>query len=107
MVVSSRTPEGSPNRCPICGHDLRLEPSWPTRDGPCPACGHLLWFGEESKPVPKEGQSLLLRLGSQRLGPPKREIRSAIEAVTSREELEDLLERLLTASSWDDLLLGR
>ncbi len=44
MVISSRTPEGSPNRCPVCGKDLRLEPSSPFGDAPCPHCGHLLWF---------------------------------------------------------------
>ena len=44
MVPSSRTPEGSPNHCPICGTSLQLEPSQPAGDAPCPACGHLLWF---------------------------------------------------------------
>jgi hypothetical protein len=46
MTISSRTPEGTPNRCVVCGHDCRLEPSIDTRDGPCPSCGHLLWFPE-------------------------------------------------------------
>ena len=45
MEPSSRTPEGTPNRCPICGHSVRLEPSDPPGDAPCPYCGHLLWFG--------------------------------------------------------------
>lgn len=44
MVISSRTPEGDPNHCPVCGHYLRLEPSRPPGDAPCPACGCLLWF---------------------------------------------------------------
>ena len=44
MVVSSRTPEGLPNRCPICGGDFDLEPSLPSGDAPCPQCGHLLWW---------------------------------------------------------------
>jgi hypothetical protein len=49
MTVSSRTPEGRPNRCPICGRAIRIEPSQPFGDAPCPACGTLLWFvtGEE------------------------------------------------------------
>ena len=46
MVISSRTPEGDPNQCPICGHHVRIEPSIDTRDAPCPSCGHLLWFAE-------------------------------------------------------------
>src|SRR5438094_725331 len=44
MVVSSRTPEGSPNLCPVCGEAIRIEPSDPPGDAPCPQCGHLLWF---------------------------------------------------------------
>ena len=52
MVVSSRTPEGWPNRCPICGNDLRIEPSLRTLDTPCPHCGHLLWFAPFGEIVP-------------------------------------------------------
>jgi hypothetical protein len=44
MEPSSRTPEGVPNRCPVCGKRVRLEPSTPPGDAPCPHCGHLLWF---------------------------------------------------------------
>ena len=44
MVISSRTPEGSPNQCPVCGSTIRIEPSDPAGDAPCPNCGHLLWF---------------------------------------------------------------
>jgi hypothetical protein len=44
MNISSRTPEGDPNRCPVCGNDLRVEPSRPPGDAPCPSCGTLLWF---------------------------------------------------------------
>lgn len=44
MTISSRTPEGTPNHCPVCGHAFRIEPSQPFGDAPCPACGSLLWF---------------------------------------------------------------
>lgn len=44
MNISSRTPEGTPNRCPICGTEVKIVPSEPTGDAPCPACGSLLWF---------------------------------------------------------------
>ena len=47
MVISSRTPEGQPNHCPVCGSHLRIEPSDPAGDAPCPRCGHLLWFAWE------------------------------------------------------------
>lgn len=44
MTISSRTPEGTPNRCPLCGQAVCIEPSQPFGDAPCPACGSLLWF---------------------------------------------------------------
>lgn len=44
MAVSSRTPEGLPNRCPVCNSRVTVEPSSGLGDAPCPACGHLLWF---------------------------------------------------------------
>src|SRR5262245_16406683 len=40
----SRAPEGEPNRCPVCGHDVWLEPSLASGDATCPKCGQLLWF---------------------------------------------------------------
>jgi uncharacterized Zn finger protein (UPF0148 family) len=45
MDVASRTPEGDPNVCPVCGNRLVLEPSRPSGDAPCPSCGCLVWFG--------------------------------------------------------------
>ena len=47
MTISSRTPEGEPNKCPICGAQFALEPSATTNDAPCPNCGHLLWWFQE------------------------------------------------------------
>ena len=44
MVVSSRTPEGYPHRCPICGQTAYVEPSSPGGDSCCPRCGELLWW---------------------------------------------------------------
>ncbi len=44
MVISSRTPEGVPNRCPVCRGDVRISASLPFGDAPCPNCGCLLWF---------------------------------------------------------------
>lgn len=46
MEPASRTPEGEPNRCPVCGHQVRIEPSRPPGDAPCEYCGHLLWFSD-------------------------------------------------------------
>lgn len=44
MIISSRSPEGQPFRCPVCHEDTELEPS-SVGDACCPACGTLLgWF---------------------------------------------------------------
>lgn len=43
-MISSRTPEGSPNRCPVCGNHVWIEPSKMFGDAPCPHCGSLIWF---------------------------------------------------------------
>jgi len=44
MVISSRTPDGQPDRCHVCGSEIKLEPSDPAADAPCVRCGHLVWF---------------------------------------------------------------
>jgi hypothetical protein len=44
MVTSTRTPEGTPNHCPVCQNSIRVEPSILFGDAPCPVCGCLLWF---------------------------------------------------------------
>lgn len=44
MTISSRTPEGVPHRCPVCGALAAVEPSYPGGDACCPACGQLLWW---------------------------------------------------------------
>ena len=44
VIISSRTPEGLPHKCPVCGKMSRLEPSFPCGDACCPNCGHLLFW---------------------------------------------------------------
>src|SRR5262245_24399992 len=63
MKPSSRTPEGFPNRCPVCGHNVDIDPSsYPIVDAPCPFCGHLLWFDFPSQaPAPGYRTELTLR----------------------------------------------
>ena len=41
-MISSRTPEGDPHRCAICGETVVTEPSEPLGDSVCPRCGSLL-----------------------------------------------------------------
>ena len=43
MVVSSRTPEGQPHLCRICGELVATEASDPLDDSTCPKCGS--WLG--------------------------------------------------------------
>jgi len=47
-VISSRTPEGRQNCCPVCGHLSWTLPSKPAFDATCPMCGCLLWFDEKA-----------------------------------------------------------
>jgi len=47
-TISSRTPEGVPNHCPICDTSICMEPSHPPGDAPCPNCGTMLWFFDTS-----------------------------------------------------------
>jgi acyl carrier protein len=50
-TVSSRTPEGAPNHCPVCDKPICIAPSHPPGDAPCPNCGTLLWFFASSAGV--------------------------------------------------------
>src|SRR5205085_2796975 len=43
MPISSRTPEGEPADCPVCGQIVVLDPSPSLGDAPCPSCGSLLF----------------------------------------------------------------
>ena len=43
-MISSRTPEGEWNCCPVCQADVKVEPSRLFGDATCPVCGGLLLF---------------------------------------------------------------
>jgi acyl carrier protein len=58
MNVSSRTPEGLPHRCPVCGNYASVEPS-PAGDSICPSCGQLLWWFRDRLGAGVELESLL------------------------------------------------
>ena len=58
MTSSSRTPEGDPNRCPVCGHAVKIDPSRPPGDAPCPDCGTLIWFGPKPPPADRSERPL-------------------------------------------------
>jgi ribosomal protein S27E len=107
MVISSRTPEGVPNRCPVCGNDLRIEPSRPTLDAPCPHCGHLLWFKAPGRLTVRQDMiDCLMRLVTERFGPVDPATRAAFERVTEPARLQEMFKRALTCSRLEELVAG-
>jgi hypothetical protein len=106
VVISSRTPEGDPTRCPVCGQDCRLEPSSPARDGPCPHCGHLLWFGDTSGPEASDMRSVVLQVLKTRFGPLPPDLEPAITALVKQSGVKRVLDRAVRVPSLADLLAG-
>ena len=89
MNISSRTPDGQPNRCAICGKPVIIEPSIPPGDAPCPHCGSLLWF--VSDPV----QRKLAKLDFVVQGA----VIPDLQAVTKEEALRTMVGRLTAADA--------
>jgi acyl carrier protein len=70
MTVSSRTPEGEPGYCVLCGKSFYVEFSDPGNDATCPYCGQLVaesadlvnrlqaMFVETRDITPLQGESL-------------------------------------------------
>lgn len=48
MLPSTRTPEGEPLQCPVCGTYSYVEVSRPPNDSVCPSCGNLVWLSNEA-----------------------------------------------------------
>jgi hypothetical protein len=46
----------------------------------------------------------ILRLGQQRFGPPDEAIAARLSGITELDRLDRLVDRLLTAADWQDLL---
>jgi hypothetical protein len=53
-----------------------------------------------------QARRVILRQGQQRFGPPPEEVRTRLEAITDLERLEQMLDVLLYAARWSDLLGG-
>lgn len=104
VVISSRTPEGTPNYCPVCQNEIKIEPSRPTLDGPCPHCGHLLWF-VAGRSTNRREQLIdnVLQIATARFGPLSSEMRAAIESVVEIERLEQMLELSTRCDNWNQL----
>lgn len=112
MTISTRTPEGDPNRCPICGHDVKLEPSLDFRDAPCPYCGYLLSFECSSplldamqRPHSRKYAHFILNRGVAKFGC---DVPPAVDGMLARQHGSQNLIRWLDAieqsSTWDDFL---
>jgi hypothetical protein len=52
----------------------------------------------------QEAQSLILRQGTKRFGPPTPEVEAAMRATADHARLERLADRVIDATSWADLL---
>lgn len=110
MTISSRTPEGDPNQCPVCSHHVRIEPSLDTRDAPCPRCGHLLWFSDDiTSRYPDlaakwSTKQLVLDLMTKRFGPPPEAIRMALDGLRPSKFHKIGLGRLMRLNTWADVV---
>ena len=58
----------------------------------------------EARGLVQGARNAVLRLGKKRFGPAPAGVEAAIQAVTDRDRLEQIAERVLDATSWDDLL---
>ena len=52
----------------------------------------------------KEIKQVIFRLGKRRFGPAGQNHESAVQAITDLDRLERLVDRILDASDWEDLL---
>jgi signal recognition particle GTPase len=101
MEPSSRTPEGEPNRCPLCGKEVKIEPSRPPGDATCAHCGHLLWFGPKERNFDQE-ELLRQESGLSELVEPaqqKQEQEGLAEQETRRRQVEFTLDDFKTQLS--------
>ncbi len=52
----------------------------------------------------EEARALLFRIGTRKFGPPGKRVMSAVDAIADIEQLENILERIVEADSWRDVL---
>jgi hypothetical protein len=113
MPIPTRTPEGEPHRCPVCGTAVVIAPSaFPTPDAPCSACGQLLWLsGNPDREVGWSNAELAgvrsaIRRGEERLGELKKQVAEArpVEASVGLqvEEITDPFEIVILELGFQD-----
>jgi len=87
MTISSRTPEGLPHRCPVCGKTANIEPAYPGGDSCCPSCGQLLWWFRDRFQGEIEDESFGLTTTLSELGADSLDV---VELVMDLEERYDV-----------------
>ncbi|MBA4018906.1 MAG: hypothetical protein C0483_17195 [Pirellula sp.] len=108
MQISSRTPDGERNTCPICGMEVWMTPSLDTRDATCPHCGCLLWFDEV--PVVTDGTIEQLQLRDKVFGRALQKFGWPITTSATfvcrvpRDDGSRWLEAVETAENWDEFV---
>jgi acyl carrier protein len=114
-TVSSRTPEGSPGRCPFCEREVQLESSLPFGDAPCPYCGSLIRFvnlGGELHLLDQAGERSLRRklrrYLAEQLGVDERKIGDEIETLQQLKlDSLDTIELIMDLEEEGDDFSGR
>jgi hypothetical protein len=107
MWIASRTPEGEPAACGICGVELWIEPSLDTFDGTCPNCGSLVWFRTREAIRPTQAQ---IRLRNRVFGMALRKFGWPITADTAfvskypRGDGTAWLDAVETANDWSEFV---
>jgi PTS system nitrogen regulatory IIA component len=127
MNISSRTPEGLPARCPVCGQDVVVDPSVPPGDATCPHCGSLLWISTDRRVVDPAiiisqdvyellraldfipGQALVLSLGTQNKAEAIRALVKGLIAAgeISRNDEDDVVAAVLRREELGSTGIGR
>jgi acyl carrier protein len=90
VTISSRTPEGTPHRCPVCGKDAAVEPSYPGGDSTCPTCGHLLWLFRDRLSRAMGVDATAIRLETSLMGDLGADSLDIVELVMEIEEVFDV-----------------
>ena len=96
MNISTRTPEGDPNQCPICGHSVAS--SRRCRRGTDLARIAVICCGS-AKEIHCEKRSSLLQILEMRVGPIPIEMRSAIDELIDNADYDRLVKIALAETS--------
>ena len=63
MDISTRTSEGIPSECPVCGKEINVSVCEPIGDSVCPHCGSLLYPSQQRNGILTDDEKKLADLG--------------------------------------------